>query len=72
LLLPVDRFDRIPELTPAPSFDFDERHRSLALHDEIDVSMAVPEAALNHTPSVSPKPALRYPLSELSERVAGR
>ena len=72
MFLPVDRLDRIPELTPPPSLDLDERHRSLTLHDEIDISMAVPEASLNYPPSVSPKPTLRYPFSQLSERLPGR
>jgi len=72
LLLPVDGFYRISELASASRLDLDERHQALLLHDEIDVPMAVTKAALDYTPSVSPEPTLRDPLSELPERLPGR
>jgi hypothetical protein len=72
LFLPVDRFYRIPELTPAARLDLDERHETLAFDDQIDVSMSVAKSALNDPPAVPTKPPLRDSLSELPECLLGR
>jgi hypothetical protein len=72
LLLPVDRFHRISELISPARLDLDESDETLALHDEIDVTMAIPKPSLDDAPPFSPEPPLRDPLSELSERLRGR
>ena len=73
LALPVvNGLNRPAKLRPSPSFDLDERDGSIPLNNQIDVAMTVPKAPLDDFPSASPKPPLRYSLSELTERLPGR
>jgi hypothetical protein len=59
-------------LHAAPSFDLDERDGACSLHNEIDVTMAKPESALNHPISLPLEPPLRDPLSKFAKRLLGR
>jgi hypothetical protein len=72
LFAPVNRFDRIPELAAPSRLDLDERDRPLSLYNQIDVAVPAPEPALNDTPSLLPKPTLRYALTQLAEFLPGR
>jgi hypothetical protein len=72
LFLPVHRFDRVSELLSASSLYFDERHEPFPLDHQIDVAVPVPESALDHPPSVPPKPSFRDPLPQLPELLPGR
>ena len=57
---------------PSSSFDLDERNCPLPLDDEIDITVAVPESALDNPPPFSPQPPFRDPLPELAELLRGR
>jgi hypothetical protein len=67
LLVPVNRFDRIPELRSAPSFDFDEHDEVVALDDQVDVPMSGAKATLDDAPSLASEPTLRDSLPKLAE-----
>jgi hypothetical protein len=72
LLAPVNSFDRVSEPTTSPRLDFNERDRTLSLHDEIDVTVAATKSALHYTPALSLQPPLRDPLSQFAKRLPGR
>ena len=72
LLAPVDRFDRIPEFPPGPRLDLHERDGALALDDEVDVPVSVPEPAVDDPPPLAPKPSFGDAFAELPECLRGR
>jgi hypothetical protein len=72
LLPPIDCFHRASKPVAAPSLDLDEGNQPIALDHEVDVAMATPEPALEHSPASVPKPPLRYSLTQLAERLPGR
>jgi hypothetical protein len=72
LLPPVYRFDRPAEVITLSGFDLDEGHRLISPDHQIDVPPTILESAIHHDPAVTPKPSLRDPLSQFSERLPGR
>lgn len=68
----VNCLNRTAELRAAPSFYLDEGYGSIPLDHQIDVAMPAPEPPLHDSPAATPKPPLRYSLSELTERLPGR
>ena len=71
-LPPVNGLHRTTKIGPPPRLHLDEGDRPVLLDHEVDIPMAVPEPALNHTPPVLPQPSLGYPLSELPEHLSSR
>jgi hypothetical protein len=68
----MHRFHRVAELQGRASLHFDERHRSVALRNEINVAVPVPKSPLQYTPAAMSKPTLRHPLSHLAELLPRR
>ncbi len=72
LFAPIDRFDRIAEVSPAPTarpaqpsrLYLDERHEPVPLDYEVDISMTRAESALEHAPTGSLQPTLGDSLPE--------
>ena len=67
LLSPVHGLYRIGKTVPSPSLDLHERHQSISLRNQIDVSMAAPEPPLQHAPPTPTEPSLGHSLSHLAE-----
>jgi hypothetical protein len=72
LFPPIDRLHRASKPVAAPSFDLDKGNHAVALDHEVDIAMPTPEPTLEHPPASAPKPPLRYPLTQLAERLPGR
>lgn len=54
------------------SFYLNERDEALALNDEIDVAVAVPEAALNDAPAPASEPPFGDTLPQLAQSLLDR
>jgi len=67
----VNSLDRTTEFRAFSSLYLDEGHGAISLDHQIDVAMPIPEAPLDHPPATPPQPPLRYPLSQLPERLPG-
>ena len=72
LLAPMDRLDRVTELEARASLHFDERHRPVALRDEVDVAVPVSKSPLQYAPAAMSKPSLRHSLSYFAELLPRR
>jgi hypothetical protein len=69
---PVDRLDRAAEMVVAPGLDLDERDDSIPLDYQVDVTVPVPEAAVEDLPAVAREPAFRDPFSNFAQGLRGR
>lgn len=68
----IDRLNRPPKLGPFARFDLHERNGAVPLDHQIDIPMAVAEAALDYAPATPQQPPFRDSLSEFPERLPGR
>jgi len=69
---PVNRLHRTAKVRPSPSLYLDEGYDAIPLDHQIDVTVPVPEATLDHAPPPPSEPPLSDSLSELAKRLPGR
>ncbi len=69
LFTPVHRLHRVSKGLASPSFDLDEGHNSASLRYEVEVSVTVPEAAIEYSPPLLRQPDGRDPLALLSQHL---
>jgi hypothetical protein len=71
-LLPVDCLDGAAEMVVLSRLDLDERDDPVALDYEVNVAVAIPEAAVEDLPPVAREPAFRNPFSDFAQGLRGR